>query len=136
MTSTVCHCPDRAPQPEFPKIAVETAGDTAGEIGVLEGPPRELLQPGQFPQQFPGTPPSTPSFPTDFPGNFRGSLCSNFGKFGLGGPVAGRGNGKTSGLLFANWNPPYASLRVWIGSWVKAWHLHDAQRCLRLFQLL
>ena len=52
---------------------------------------KESPLPGSLRSSSPSTPPSTPSFP----GSFRSSLRSSFGKSGLGGPVDGRGNGKS-----------------------------------------
>ena len=66
-----------APEPELPKIVVETPGETAGDTwSAGGGVPMELLRrlpllcssrQGQSPQQFRQHSPSTPSFPGSFP---------------------------------------------------------------------
>ena len=71
-----------------------SAGGTAAETA-LPLRSRETALFGSLCSSSPSTPPSTPSFLS----NFSGSLRSNFWKFGLAGPVDGRGNGEPRGAF-------------------------------------
>ena len=90
-----------APLPKFPKNCCgncwgncrrnsecwgECRGNCCGDCPCLEE-----QRSGSLCSSSPSTPPSTPSFPGSFPSSFRNS----FGKFGLRGPVDGRGNSKS-----------------------------------------
>ena len=72
-----------------------TAAETAGRIALAFEEQRNESLPSNLCSGSPSTPPSTPSFPG---GSFPRKLHSNFGKFQLGGPVAGRRSRDSNGF--------------------------------------